>query len=102
MPVAITKHRPPRLDVDEQKQQRPCNARPINPDPIACIYYLADPLQQLRNAQPENNGDDDRQISKLVHGFVCCMRCDTCRSLSNSNPQLHKAVRKTSDHVTEM
>src|SRR6478735_6616480 len=81
MSLTITKHRPPGLDIDDQKQQRPCDRRPVDANAIPRINHVAQTLEQLGYAQAENDGEDDCDITELVHAAAisAITRQDFCR-----------------------
>src|ERR1700720_857094 len=81
MSPTITKHRPPGLDIDDQKQQRPSDRRPVDANTIPCINHVAQTLEQLRHAQAENDGENDCEITELVHAS-CHQRYHSTRFLS--------------------
>src|SRR5947207_11429934 len=67
MSPTITKHRPPGLDIDDQKEQGPPDRRPVDANAIPRINYVAQALEQLRYAQAENDGAKDCEITELIH-----------------------------------
>src|SRR6266513_5012589 len=81
MSPTITKHRPPGLDIDDQKQQRPSDRRPVDANAIPRINHVAQTLEQLGHAQAENDGENDCEITELVHAAAisAITRQDFCR-----------------------
>src|SRR6478736_2455259 len=81
MSPTITKHRPPGLDIDDQKQQRPSDRWPVDANAIPRIDHVAQTLEQLGHAQAENDGEDDCEITELVHAAAisAITRQDFCR-----------------------
>src|SRR5437588_4980749 len=81
MSPTITEHRPPGLDIDDQKQQRPSDRRPVDANAIPRINHVAQTLEQLGHAQAENDGENDCEITELVHAAAisAITRQDFCR-----------------------
>src|SRR5437588_1485618 len=75
--VSVAEHCPPGLDVDDQEKYRPSYRRPIDSDSLACVNYLTKALQQLGDAEAEDDGDYYGEISELVHGLSCSPRLAT-------------------------
>src|SRR4029450_11090308 len=69
--VAQLEHRPPALDANQQQQGRPGNHRPVNANPRPRQQNSAEPLQNLCNGETENDGNKNREITKLVHPPNC-------------------------------
>src|ERR1700720_3746731 len=67
MSIAISKHRPPCLDVHDDEEKSPSNSRPVDADAVPRIDYLAKALEQLSHAQTENDGENDLDVTKLIH-----------------------------------
>src|SRR5207248_4421945 len=76
MPPAITKHRPPGLDIDDQKKQGPPDRRPVDAHAIPRINHVAQTLEQLGDAQAENDGENDCEITELIHAPASALSLD--------------------------
>ena len=55
------------LDANQQQQDRPGDHWPVNANPRPRQQNSAEPLQNLRNGETENDGNKNREITKLVH-----------------------------------
>ena len=89
MPVAISKHRPPGLHINDEQQQRPSNRRPVDPDAVARIDHLTQYLEQLSHALAENDRENDREIPKLIHACLLVPYTDVTPA------SLHASIRYT-------
>ena len=65
--MAQLEHRPPALDANQQQQDRPGDHWPVNANPRPRQQNSAESLQNLRNGETENDGNKNREITKLVH-----------------------------------
>src|SRR5207302_1318496 len=81
MSPTITEHRPPGLDIDDQKEQCPPDRRPVDAHSIARVNHVTQALEQLRHAQAENDGENDCEITELIHAAAisAITRQDFCR-----------------------
>src|SRR5205823_14233095 len=76
MSPTITEHRPPGLDIDDEKEQGPPDRRPVDTHSIARGNHVTQALEQLRHAQAENDGENDCEITELIHAAASALSLD--------------------------
>src|SRR5437588_12408012 len=76
MSSTITEHRPPGLEFDDGKEQGPPDRRPVDAHSIARVNHVTQALEQLRHAQAENDGENDCEITELIHAAASALSLD--------------------------
>jgi hypothetical protein len=88
------------LDIDDQKQQGPPDRRPVDANAIPRINHVAQTLEQLRHAQAENDGENDSEITELIHAAASALSLDKT-SVDNGSLR-HDGRSKAALHVDRL
>ena len=66
MPVSHPEHRPPVLRTNQKQERSPGNDRPVNPNPRPRQQDSAEPFQNLRHRQTEDDRDQNGEVTELI------------------------------------